>query len=93
MTMRCLTVAYCQKWQHPALDTTGSRRGLRNGVYMGYQGACTTSVPTIPASLCPATVQKYSYSPGVVGVNSIVLLWSVGAATWISISSVTLLMS
>ena len=36
---------------------------------MAY-GAFTTSVPTIPASLCPATVQKNSYVPGFVGVNS-----------------------
>ena len=36
---------------------------------MAY-GALTTSVPFIPASLCPATVQKNSYVPGFVGVNS-----------------------
>ncbi len=36
---------------------------------MAY-GALTTRVPFIPASLCPATVQKNSYVPGFVGVNS-----------------------
>ena len=32
--------------------------------------ARTIMVPTIPASLCPGTVQKNSYVPAFVGVNS-----------------------
>ena len=53
-----------------AIDRFETARMNRSGWLSPTQRARTIMVPTMPASLCPGTVQKNSYVPAFVGVNS-----------------------